>query len=149
MSCDERWGRWTNVLVCRTVVPTVHFTTLNTWDNCSTICVPNIRTHLCADLPFWVLENVLLQVFELLRTSNDVIEWCRLPEFSRSASRRVDLTCGVSHPALADNAQAPTHSELYDHVDMIWHHNKPVQVIFVFIVKQHCVANDLSQSSTP
>ena len=65
MSCDERWGRWTNVLVCRTVVPTVHFTTLNSWDNCSTLAAPMLYTD--------ALQNGIQRLLQNRRTAADAL----------------------------------------------------------------------------
>jgi hypothetical protein len=95
-----------------------------------------------------ILGDVVLEIPELLRAANDVIEWFRLPESTGTASCCIDLPSRVSHPTLTDSLKIGSDSKLNDRMYVIRHHDKPIEIVFRILIEPNCIADDLGQFGT-
>ena len=106
-------------MVCRTIVL-----------NCSWGGQEQLRTIVLLPFPIQklavaqmrlsrILGDVVLEIPELLRAANDVIEWFRLPESTGTASCCIDLPSRVSHPTLTDSLKFGSDSKLNDRMYVV------------------------------
>jgi hypothetical protein len=93
----------------------------------------------------WIFPNVIPQILELLGAPHQVIEWFRLPKWSRSFEFRVDQCRRISQPARQLGSQGGWRTKLNQQMDMIGHHDKAIEIVTLLMKVQYGTCNDLSQ----